>query len=469
MRREYLLASLLFVAVAFWSACGAGGSFSSTAGGNPPSPTSSGTVPVSFSLRDAPPAGVSVVSFEVTLTGAVLQPGNVFLLTNPIDIEIKQLETETAFLNTANVPPGAYNSITVTFSNPELTIVNNSGFALGTCANAAVCELRPPLVQASVSYSAAPFPLTIMANSPLGLLLDFNLNSAIQNNLSVNPSAITFLALPAVQGTGELEEIEDVVGRVTSKDAANNRFTLHTSRGDLTVQVDSNTRFEDFDDAGLANSFSSLQPNQIVEVDLGLMAGGTLLAKKVELQETEPVGEMEGTIVSVDSATQFKMVVVEEVPEAVGVQVGNLVTVQTGSSTNFRIDEDGLSVPSDLRFASSADLLVGQNVQVRPLNTSTGSSGILVQTDRVRLRMSQFTARVRSKNGDNFNVDNLPSLFTGANPAITEIQVRTSSQTEFEGGSGVAALSVGDTVSLRGLLFKTPGIPALLAKKVRKR
>ena len=64
-------------------------------------------------------------------------------------------------------------------------------------------------------------------------------------------------------------------------------------------------------------------------------------------------------------------------------------------------------------------------------------------------------------------MDNLPSLFTSA--GINQIEVRTSSQTDFEGVSGVAGLSAGNTVSLRGLLFSTTGSPVLVAKKVRKR
>lgn len=468
MNRKASLVVLLLTTVLSLAACSGGGS-ASIGGNSNPAPSSGGTAPVSFTMRDAPPAGVTVLSFEVTLTAATLQPGNVSLLASPMDIEVKRLETETALLSTINVPAGTYTSITVTFSSPELTIQNNSGRSFGTCATGSICELRPSLTQASVTFSAAPFPITIVANQPQGLLLDFNLSNAIQSDLTINPSSIAFSLLPAAPAGGDLDEIEDVVGRVVSRDAANNRFVLHTGQGDLTIQVDSNTRFEDFDEAGLPNTFSSLLPTQIVEVDLRLLAGGTLLARKVELQETEPQGEVEGTIVSVDSPTQFKMVVVEEAPDALAVNVGNQVTVQFGSNASFRIDEDDLELPSGLRFASSADLLVGQNVQVRPLITATGASGLVVQTDRIRLRMSRLTARVSAKSGSNFTVSNLPSLFTTANPAINQIEVRTSSQTDFENVSGVAALNVGDSVSLRGLLFKTTATPVLLAKKVIKR
>jgi len=462
MPRVRLFASILIVGVVLFFA-GCGGTSS-----NSPAPPAAGTAPVSLTIGDTPPTGVTVLSFEVTVTGAVLQPGDASLLSKPVEVEITKLETETALLNTASAPAGTYNSIAVTFANPELTILNNSGGPIGACANGAVCELKPSLSPASVTYSAAPFPLTLSANSSIGLLLDFNLNTSIQSDLSINP-AISFSQLPTMSGAGQLEELEDVAGQVTGKDAANNQFTLQTSDGQsFTIKVDTNTKFEDFDEIEQSNSFSSLAVGQNVEVDLSLIAGGTLLAEKVELESAENNEEdLQGTIVSVDSPTEFKMVVLDEVPDIAGVQVGNLVTVTIQSGAAFRIHEDGLSLPPDVSFNSSADLLAGQNVQVRRLSAS--SSGTSVTTDRVSLRMSQFTAKVKSTSGNNFLVNNLSSLFAAANPPITEIQVFTTLQTEFDHVSSVPALAAGNTVSLRGSLFGTSGIPELVAKKLRKR
>jgi len=68
----------------------------------------------------------------------------------------------------------------------------------------------------------------------------------------------------------------------------------------------------------------------------------------------------------------------------------------------------------------------------------------------------------------NFSVNTLPALFT--NTGINSIHVQTSSETDFEGVSGVSALVDGSTVSLRGLLFNNGALPPeLIAKKVRKR
>ena len=64
----------------------------------------------------------------------MLNPGNVQLIAAPEKIEVKNLETESAFLATINAPAGTYQSITVNLSNPELTILNQSGGAIGNCA-----------------------------------------------------------------------------------------------------------------------------------------------------------------------------------------------------------------------------------------------------------------------------------------------------------------------------------------------
>jgi len=90
----------------------------------------------------------------------------------------------------------------------------------------------------------------------------------------------------------------------------------------------------------------------------------------------------------------------------------------------------------------------------------------------VRLRMSRFTAPVKSKTGANtFTVDTSGiGLFHNAKPAaIDQINV-DASQAEFEPKSvTVSSLQAGDSISLRGLLFGPAANATLVAGKVRKR
>jgi hypothetical protein len=430
--------------------------------------------------------GVSVLSFEISVTDASLQPSDtskpaVSLVSSPIEVELTQLETEKALLNAVNAPADTYGSISLTFANPELTILNQSNqpITMGTqtCLNGQVCEFKPSLNQSSVTVSSAPFPVTISTTNPIGLVVDFDLNSSIQNNLSVTPS-VTLAAVPAqpVNGSNsqgmEIEDLEGVDGQV--KSVSSTGFTLldSTSGQTFAISVDPNTRFQDFNQIGCtANNFSCVQAGQIVEVEhLLVMDNGTLVASEVQLDDAVNEEQLEGTIVAVNAANnQFKMVIEDEEPTVGGVNVGNSVTISINIGTQFAIDADDLSnaIPSGVSFASVLDLLVGQEVKVRALVVSSAATGTTVSTDRVKLHTSQFTGTVVSISDPNFVVNNLPSLFT-AN-GTSQIQVQTSSGTEFEGVSGVSALATGNNLVLRGLLFKTAGDPILVAKKVRKR
>ncbi len=435
-----------------------------------------------MTVGDAPPANVSILSFEVTVVSAVLQPGNVSLVTTPLKIEIKQLEVESAFLSTINVPAGAYSSIVVTLQNPEVTFKNDTGATLPSplnCAADAVCEFKP-VISTAVTYSGAPFPLNVVANSPIGLLVDVNLANILNGSLAVDFAAaggVLVSQLPAQQGTGQLEDMDDISGKVTAKDTANSQFTLQTSLGDLTIKVDSSTTFEDFDELSTpctANpqNFTCVLVGQLVEVDVGLVAGGTLLAKKVEAEDdAQDAEDLEGIITGNISPTGFDMVLLHEFPDINGVNVGNAVHVNL-VGVSFRVDAENFSI-SGLSFASASDLMVGQRVEIKRQGNVTAGTPPTIDSSRVTLKKTSLTARVKQKlaNGTDFLVDNLPSLFTSASPtAITQIEVRTSSQTNFNKVANVAALNVGDTVSVSGLLFKQAvGDPALVAKKVRKR
>ena len=468
MRKSFLLLASTFFVVA----CIAGCSGSYTA----PPPPGAQAAQMSVSVTDAPPAGVTVLSFEVTVTGASLSPGSVDLLAGktPPRLEVKNLETESAFLSTLSIPAGTYTGLALTFANPELTFLNNTGAVLAGCAVGAVCEIKPT----GTLSSTVTGNFVVTAGTPSGILIDLNLASLLSSTLGVDFSSSG--AVSATQQTkrveGELEDLEDVNGIL--KSPANNQFTLQTTdMGNIAVSVDASTEFSDFESCTVAN-FSCLVDGQSVEVDLALMGDGTFVAKKVELHDNVAEAaddELDGVISKVDSATQFEVVVLDELRNVTNVFVGNPVIVALQSSATFQVDANGLTVPSNLQqpFTASADtsqLIPGQVVQVRVRSTSGGPApaAIVATTDRVRLRMTQFTATVSGPvAGNNFNVGTLPGIFTSA--GVTSIQVQTSSNTNFENVSGASGLADGNTVSLRGLLFASAPSPVLIADKVRKR
>ena len=177
MRKSHIgLLAVAFLMAAFIVGCG-GGSMNSVA----PAPQSS---QVSLSMTDAPPAGVSILSFEVSVTGASLNPGNADLLAGkgPIRIEVKNLETDNAFLSTANVAAGTYTSLNLTFTNPEITFMNNTGAALAGCAVNAVCKAEPKgTLTATVNGT-----FNVTTGTQMGVLVDLNVADIISSTLGVD-------------------------------------------------------------------------------------------------------------------------------------------------------------------------------------------------------------------------------------------------------------------------------------------
>ena len=201
-----------------------------------------------LTITDAPPAGVTVLSFEVTVNGAVLNPGNVSLISAPQKIEVKELETESAFLSTANVPAGTYQSITVNFTNPELTIMNQSGAAIGNCANNSVCHIEPAAA-GNISFSSAPFPVTLHGGDLRGFQFDVNLANLISNIADAGLQRHRRShrrAAPAARASLLTISMTSTICSAACKTSTppTKNSALHTLTGDFPSRSDSNTEFE---------------------------------------------------------------------------------------------------------------------------------------------------------------------------------------------------------------------------------
>src|SRR5579885_3557025 len=413
MSRKLFIAFTLAIA-ALLASCG---------GSNMSTMPAANSVPMTLTIGDTPPSGVAVLFFEASITGASLQPSDtskpaVPVLTSPVEIEFGHLQTDTAFLSLSNVPSDNYSSLNLAFGNAMLTILNHSGAAIGSCANDSVCQLTPSFNPSSATVSSAPFPVTISANSVIGMRLDFDLNASVQSDLTIDPT-VKMVRLTQRHDSDEKEEMDDideVEGVVTA--TGSNQFTLMNRRSgqSFTINVDSNTVFADFSENGM----------------------GTMLAKRVEFEEDASKEAIKGTITKVDSATQFEMVVFNEEPDVNGISEGAPVTVTIQPGAIFQVGreelgEDGGFSFFGLSFASGADLMVGQDVQVRPGAISTSGGVTTVTTDLVRLWPSQVSGQVASIDTSNgtFTLTGLSPLFTGATPPVTSIKVVTLSEMEF--------------------------------------
>jgi hypothetical protein len=469
-RGVYLPFLLLAAAVCAGTGCqGSGTGFS----GSQPN-----SVTVNLMMQsepDAPPAGVSILSFQATLTGATLNPGNVSLIAAPAEIELKRLELETSLVGTANVRAGTYTSVDLIFTNPSLTFQNDTGGTVtvgGTgCASGQICKASPTVVNFAGSVDLPGTGIALSANTPAALLVDLNLSTLLSSTLQANLSgAASVSALAPLQGE-PFGKLEDVLGVVSAKNSASGGFTLQTGLGNYSVTVDSNTVFSNFPSSACSSAGSACVANsQIVSADLSLGTDGTLLANRVLFEDSAAnQAEIEGIVVATTGQTppaQFEMVVLQETPSVSGLGIGSVVTVN-GQSATFDADQLGWDT-SAYTFQGVPDLLVGQEVQVRRLSTSTNTN---LDADRIRLRSSRVSANVQIVSLPNFtlSIGSLPQYLQTA--GIVALQVQTSSTlTEFAGNAANSTqIGAGNFVSLRGQLFLNgTGTGVLLATKVIK-
>lgn len=487
MQANHPLVSLVLLGLALVAGCSGSGSSMAL----PPQ----GSM-VSLTMIDAPPPGTSVISFEVNVTGATLQPGNIDLLagSGPVQIEVKHLEVETAFISTASVPAGSgpFTSLNLTFANPELTFQNNSNppATIANCAPGLVCQIKlTGTLTTSVGFSPA---LSISSGSNIGLKVDVKLDQVLTTptatSIGVDFSQMggVTVAQSQLKPQGELEDVDDIFGTVQNRNtgATPNTFDLVTSLGTSMkgIQVSGNAQIEAKNCSPLTFA-NCIQNGDMVEVDLLLMPGGALVATKIEKEnDAANEQELEGVVFSVNVANNtFQMVAVENASSLPSSSLGTSVTVSVPIGTNFDVDTDGLNLSSSQQVLANAftsggiaQLQPGQNVQVK---LATGPSGTIIGdgsaanpfvANRVRLRMSRFSGTVATQPANGiFNVTPASNTVLAA-AGVTTIQVQTSSQTQFEGVSDVTGLAVNDMVALRGLLFKGPPV-TLVAGKVRKR
>ena len=461
-----LVAILVFAVVG----CGGGGSNSVTT----PSPSpQQGAAQASISLHDTPPMGVTVLSFQATITGMTMQPGNVSILSSPMTLEMTQLQGMSAYMGTISLPVGSYTGMTITLSNPQMTFLNNTGGVMGTggmmggsgCANGQVCQLSPTLSSSSVSVTGSPFPINVQANTTFNLQCDFDLMNSLQSNMGMNPTMSSMMQQTA-QGSNVLDDMDDMMGQITS--IGSNQFTMSFVQGmpSMTITADANTTFMGFDAIGKSNSFSGLAQSQIVMARMQLLAGGTLRAEKVRFESNNPQ-VLDGMIVAMNSSTQLDMVMTNEAPAFQGLNLGSLVRINMQAGSMFDIDDSDLPV-SGMTFAGSSDMMVGQVVQIEPTSALVSGTPPQLNTNHVRLMKTWMTAKVASTgNANTFTLQSLPGMMGSA--GFSTMTVSTSAQTMFENVANVAGMNMGDTVSVRGPMFKLNGTPTIVCAKVLKK
>lgn len=436
----------------------------------------SGNSSVVLAMTDTPPSLVSILSAQVTLTGATLAPGNVSLFSGSTTVELTRLQTDIAYIATAtNIPAGNYTSVTLTFANPSLTIENDLPTTIAGCASGSVCPVVPTATSLSTTVPLTSF--SIASSSTTGLLIDVNLKNLLSASLGADFSAGTTVTPFTPAGIGAPPVgAEDVVGHVGNINATSKTFTLTNAAATYSLKADNTSTF--FPTSLCATSgFACLQNNQILSVDIGIQSDGSILARNILFEDADSSdAEVEGIITSTNAASQqFNMVVLTISGSGTGLTIGGQATVQYSTSLPTPFDIDFLHVDNlqlstssfSSSFTGAADLVAGQQVSIRRNSSSTST----LIADRVRLRSSRVTATVQSVGAPNINLGSLPSLFFG-HGGVTLIQAQTSITPPtiyFEVGGSINSSTnlLGELVSVRGPLFNTGGTNrTLVATKV---
>jgi hypothetical protein len=427
-----------------------------------------GNSSVVLAMTDSPPSSVSILSAKVTLTGATLSPGSVSLFSGSDTVELTRLQTDVAYIATAsNVPAGNFTSLTLTFANPSLTIENDTASAIGTCAVGSICTMAPTTT-ANLSTTVPLTAFSIASSTTTGLLIDVNLENLLSATLGADFSAGTSVTSFAPGGSNAPPVgAEDVVGHVANLNATADTFTLTNAAGSYSLKTDNTSNFAQFPvtNACSSPSFACLQNNQILSVDIGMQADGTILARNLLFEDADSSdAEVEGVITSTNAVSQqFNMVVLTVSSSGTGLNVGGQATVQYSTSPQTPFDIDFIHVDNvqvgtssfSSFFTGPADLVAGQQVSIR---RNSSSSSTLV-SDRVRLRSSRITATVQSVGAPNITLTNLPSLFFG-HGGVSQILAQTSVAPptiyyEINGSINASTNILGDLISVRGPLFNT--------------
>jgi hypothetical protein len=478
--RRIVIAGIGLVAGISLCGCVAGstGQSSST-----PTPTANATV--NLVVTDTPPTEITVLSFQVQITSAVLQPGNVSLLPRPVTVDLAQLVTDTGFLASTVIDSGTYTSMTMTLANPQVTIENNRPSAITvagqTCAAGAICTIVPALNNASVTISSGVFPVTVAANSTTGLNLDLSIPDLLQSDLSVtlaNGTSINLSVLPQPSSSSsEQAKIDDVFGTISS--ISGSQIGITTAFGDSLVLTSSGSTTYNYPASVCSTAGAScLAVGQVVTTDLSLLGNGALSLNAISYAGNSGAPEVKGLVLSTDTAAAVPTVqlLVQRSINVSSLPPGQIATVSLPSGTKYAVGTAVYPGTSGASYSSALDLLTGQELVVNVGSNLVTGSAPSFTASTAYLESSQLIGVVASVNAANssLTINGLSGLLTGARPIVQQMGVQTAATTEFIGFSpaSFSAVSAGQFVAAKGPLFNTvgsSGYPTISAIQLRKR
>lgn len=504
MRKLLSLLSLSALAIPILTGCANGTPSPGTCTGNCPALLT----PVSLSATDTPPAGVSVLSFQVQLTAATLNPTSgrtspVSLLPNdsgpsgtstPIPIDATQIQAVSQLLSAHSVPSTGYDSLSLSFANPKLVIYNASDSSISAaCPIGSVCQLAPTVNgSATLNFTGAPLPVTTTPDTPLSFLIDFHLNNILQSDFSLDLGAtngVTVSQIPSTT-TSTSPQLGYITGSLPSVHSlvVGQSFFQFISQDNrtYTINTGSDTTFNNFPASGCpTGSLSCLAEAQNIRIQVGgISANGELNTSKIDFIQSSTQQTVEGTILHFNPSVtniagappyNVTLLIRDNPTNNPNLLPGTVATVTfSDGNPTYSIDSDGFTLPAGLSFSNGSDFLVGQNIRLNIVAGSIGSitspppsttwsapPTVTFQADGVTLEPSNLTASISALDSGAQSLTlsgTAGPIFVpwpSAAPSAESFSILTTSNTTYQGASPdtFGGLANGDTVSVSGWLF----------------
>jgi hypothetical protein len=291
------------------------------------------------------------------------------------------------------------------------------------------------------------------------------------NVTGVNISAASFdLTTSTVAAENEQEfesgELEDTTGTVSSVSGTSFTLLVGMTGTSLTFKTDANTEFKD--GAALAT-----MANTVVTVEGVTKTDGTLYAKEVEGVEDIGGAEVEGLISQVlgNPATQLTFVADDGSGSGMDdTKTGSTFTADVSGAgykvSKGNVDTSGIGgLPSPPNFPFDASTVhAGQRIEIESHSSVSDSS---LTAEKVKLQQQALSGTVSGLSGT------APTTFTltvASDSAFAMLSGSTTVTIYWQPGTDLHnlphALSNGDAVRVRGLLFFTGSKFNMIARRI---
>jgi hypothetical protein len=504
VRKKILALAALPLALAFLGGCG--GSGHST-------PPPSNNVPVVVSISDttpaageALPAGVNLISVQASVTGACLLtasdtgaaacPVGQSLLPAGASVQFSDLSNPTQLdtLSNTDVTANTYTALQLTFGSPLSATVSvdpGANFTDGTnsCDNTNAvgtppifCQLSP-VVSATSATVTFPSAITLTAGTPASFIVGLDVTGSLVSTgsgpatLSFNP--IVSVTQGAVGADGNLIDVNNVSGTVSSISATSITLTDNATGLPLTLNIGSSTTVTNYNTCATPNTIACVQLGDFDTLSYSASNTNPVQFTADNIAGNPGItsaGAFQGTIVETGATPE---VVVTAVPAGniIGISVGQVLGLGFTGTAVFS-NSTGAALPAGSSFAAPGDLVVGQNVFIDacPLVAGVATCAFVppvvgppavigsVTADAIELLPGNVSGTFTAPAAPNFTVTGLNSFYTGN--GVTSLTGTTSASTTYSGtvSGGFSSLTVGNTYFYTGYLANsgTPATPNLL-------